>query len=73
MLTRRGFAAQEEAKLKLALKELQSLKDLCAQLTLEREENERELLESKKNLKSELTSLFQENTKIQHERDTRPT
>ncbi|CAK1553834.1 unnamed protein product [Leptosia nina] len=65
LLTRRGLAVQEESKLKLALEELQSTKELCAQLTLEREENEKEFLEildSKKTLKSELSLLVQENT-----------
>ncbi|CAF4750843.1 unnamed protein product [Pieris macdunnoughi] len=67
MMTRRGLALQEESKLKLALTELQSCRDLCTQLTSEREENEKELLsvlEGNRKLKNEMSLLFQENNSL---------
>ncbi|CAH4032301.1 unnamed protein product [Pieris brassicae] len=72
MLTCRGLALQEESKLKLALRELKASREFCAELTSQREDNERELLEvleANKKLKAELSLIFQQNNTLQNECD----
>ncbi|CAH4038023.1 unnamed protein product [Pieris brassicae] len=72
MLTRRGLALQKASKLRLALRELKASRKLCAQLTLKREDNDRQLLERlmvNKKLKAELSLIFQQNNTLRHECD----
>lgn len=72
MMTRKALSRQEESNLQLALQELKAAKDLCDQLTFEREENEKILvdaLDRNSKLKSELSSLHIQHTCVIEERD----
>lgn len=72
MMTRRALSRQEECKLQRALQELKTSKDLCNQLTLEREDNEKILLDtldSNKKLKNELSMLYSQFSCAIEERD----
>lgn len=71
-MTRRALSRQEESKLQQVLLELKAAKELCSQLTLEREDNEKlvlDALDHKKKLKTELSNLHSEYTLIKEERD----
>lgn len=73
MMTRRALSRQEEVKLQLALQELKTTKELCKQLTVEREDNEKILidtLDSNRKLKSELSLLHSQLTCVIEDRDS---
>lgn len=72
MMTRKALTRQEESKLQLALSELKVSKELCDQLNRERDDNERELLESldkHQRLKNEMTQLHGQYTDAIDARD----